>query len=110
MKNLVFYGKRAQAGETLVETLVALLIAALSLTMLAATIMVSANMIRTSKQRLIDYYAKNNELEDITVTAESPTATLQLKEGANEVNSYTVIYVQNDEAPASVRVIAYKER
>lgn len=53
---------KGNAGESLAEVLIALLIAALALTMLASVISSTAKMITQSKRKMSDYYTVNSEL------------------------------------------------
>ena len=53
---------RNRAGETLTETLVALLIASLALVMLASMISSTTRIVTQSKTRLETYYKNNNQV------------------------------------------------
>ena len=53
---------RSQAGESIGETLVALLISALALLMLAGAISSAANMVRRSKTAMTAYYENDSSL------------------------------------------------
>ena len=53
---------RSPRGETLGEVLVALLVAALAITMLAGAIGVSTRLVQKSKVVMNDYYLSNNDL------------------------------------------------
>lgn len=57
---------KSNAGESIGEVLVALLIAALALTMLASVIYTSSRMINESKTMLGEYYTANQDLEKRT--------------------------------------------
>ena len=70
LKNRIRKKLKSEAGESIAEVLIALLIAALALTMLASVISSSANIINNSKKKLSDYYAANEEL-----SAEKQAAT-----------------------------------
>lgn len=59
---------KGSAGESLAEVLIALLIAALALTMLASVISTSARIITQSKAKMKDYYDRNNVLESQSAT------------------------------------------
>ncbi len=50
------------SGESIAETLVAVLIAALALLMLSGTIITASNLITNSQDKLEDYYQANNTL------------------------------------------------
>ncbi|MBQ2641724.1 MAG: hypothetical protein IJG52_00195 [Lachnospiraceae bacterium] len=55
---------RSRAGETIAETLVALLISSIGLMMLASMITSSAQLITKSRSVLKEYYAESNQLEE----------------------------------------------
>ena len=52
------------SGESIAETLVAVLIAALALLMLAGTINSASRIITRSQQELSNYYSVNNQMTD----------------------------------------------
>ena len=54
---------KQKKGETLTETLVALLIGSLALVLLASMVTSSTKIITTSEMQLIQYYEQNNRLE-----------------------------------------------
>ena len=62
MNNKMISKLRNQAGETIGETLVALLIASLALVMLAGAVSSAANMITGSNAKMAEYYEKDNRL------------------------------------------------
>lgn len=64
---------RSQAGESLGETLVGLLIAALALTMLAGAMMTSSGIITKSKAALNTYQDGIEQVVTRSITAESCT-------------------------------------
>jgi len=64
MKAKICAKLRAGRGETLAEVLVALLIAALALTMLASVIAASSRMITQSKAKMKTYYEANDALAE----------------------------------------------
>lgn len=91
-------------GETIAETLVALLISALALVMLAGAISSTAKMITTSEKKMGEYYSK-----DATLVSQSGTDNLTVSiAGTGFTESRTVKYAVND-AFASKVVVAYKE-
>ena len=63
MQNLVIRKLNDSSGESIAETLVAVLIAAFALLMLAGTINSASNMITKSKATLDEYYKLNNLIE-----------------------------------------------
>ena len=68
---------KSTAGESIAEVLIALLIAALALTMLASVISTSARIITSSKAAMNAYYQKRNGLDAGTSTSGTPL-TLQI--------------------------------
>lgn len=65
MKN-VMKKLHSRKGESLAETLVAVLVIALALTMLAGMITATVNMVNKSKTRMNEYYGENARLEQMT--------------------------------------------
>ena len=53
---------RGQAGETIAETLVALLISVLALTMLAGAVSTASRIITQSEERMKDYYSATDDM------------------------------------------------
>lgn len=98
---------RSRAGETLAETLAALLIATIGLTMLASMITSSARLITKSRSVLSDYYTQNNELEKREGTADRFEIVVQYPETDISPETVEVSYYENNKVGASP-VIAYK--
>ena len=67
-----------QAGESIAETLVALLVSVLALTMLAGAITTSSNIVKKSKDKLGAYYTQNESL--VEMSSESGSATITISE------------------------------
>ena len=63
-RNAVSNKLRSSSGESIAETLVAVLIAAFALLMLAGTVNTSSNLILKSQDALSDYYDGNNILAE----------------------------------------------
>ena len=109
---------RSRAGETLTETLVALLIAAIAITMLASMIMTSRSLIDSSKKLFEAYYAQNNVLSEhpssggtAATAALSDTSTsdaIQLVYDSTGKTTVDVNVYENDKAPDSTPVTAYQ--
>ena len=103
-------------GESISETLIALLISSLALVMLAAAISSSSAMITTSRNKLKDYYDKEvvfvNRSAGITTGSPSVTiadATASPSDGRTvQSQKFSVIYYENDEF-SNMPVIAYKK-
>ena len=73
---------RSRAGETLTETLVALLVAVIALAILAGMIMSSSNLIRNSRTRFDSYYEGNNALSSLENTVAGASVTIS--DGEND--------------------------
>lgn len=92
-----------KAGETIGETLVALLISAFALVMLAGAISKTANMITSSDKKMGEYYNK-----DATLANQGGTDNLSVSITGTDISeSRTVRYAIND-AFATKVVVAYK--
>ena len=93
MKRRVFRKLNSRAGESIAETLIALLISALALLMLAGAISAAARVVTTSKVAMDEYYAADagivqHETGEFVVSGE---ATVSLAGG-----SYPITYFEND--------------
>lgn len=97
---------RSRAGETLTETLVALLISALALLMLAGAVTSATRVITRSKDKMTQYYAADAALANRTGTGN--TLTVLLSDGSLNLEGIQVAYYENDAFP-SRPVIAYAE-
>ena len=96
---------KSRAGESIAETLVALLISALALLMLAGAVSSAARVVTGSSNKLKEYYAADRNLAtrsgadtnkvDITIAAEKVTQTFR------DVNYY------ENETLGSTNVVAY---
>ncbi len=71
MKNRLLNKLKSNSGESITETLVAVLIAALALLMLAGTVNTASNLITQSQDKLTEYYSLNNEIENRTSSSNS---------------------------------------
>ncbi len=74
---------KSTAGESIAEVLIALLIAALALTMLASVISTSAKIITNSKTAMNAYYEKRNALD--AGTASTSEIKLQITKESSGV-------------------------
>ena len=104
---------KSQTGESIGETLVSLLIAALALVMLAGAISASSGVIMKGRNKLNAYYTAN-EAESGVVKMKSGTREtddkMTLTDGKGQFSespSYPVTYYINDEFNSRI-VIAYK--
>ena len=97
------------AGETIAETLIALLISALALVMLAGAISSTAKMITTSDKKMGEYYdqdaklASQNSVDgNVDVTISAPSIV-----GSGNIETREVDYYANT-VFSSKPVVAYK--
>lgn len=75
---------RSQAGETIAEVLIALLISVLALTMLAMMISSTVGLVNASKEKMNDYYTGNAVLE--MQTASAGTVEVKIEAEDRKVN------------------------
>ena len=119
MKKRILKKLSSQSGESIGETLVALLIAALALTMLAGAVSSAMNIVTRSKKSMDDYYTVNNAVvaratvqpskNGLTVngTVYHPNGLTLTVSGLNSTNDdYTVDYWSNQQI-SGTQVIAY---
>ena len=96
MKKLVWKKLKGQSGETLTETLVALLIAALALTMLAGMISSTTRIVTQSKATMKTYYEENNQVAKQVAPEASATIILAPNVGMDGAKDYSVsVYLNN---------------
>ena len=103
-------------GESLSETLVAVLLITLALTMLAAMISSTASLVKTSEKKMNDYYKNNVQLETFASAASEGKVDIVLGDGSGSgmgagstgtIESPQVDYVLND-AFSKTPVVAYR--
>ena len=109
-----------RSGETIAETLVALLISALALTMLAASISAASHMVTLSKEKLEKYYNANNliiKMEGTTVSdAETqeiiygPSTNIDIKSNDNKltISKNAILYVNKAFPDPEKEVVSYR--
>ena len=78
---------RSRVGETLTETLVALLISSLALLMLAGAVTSATRVVTRSKDKMNEYYAADAGLANRT--AAGRTLNVELKDNADTSMSLT---------------------
>lgn len=100
---------KSLSGETLTETLVALLIAALALTMLAGAIAASSNVINKSRDRLEKYYEANEAESGVVQRKGGSSVEGGITITAEDISPQTcdIAYYENDKFD-NYPVIAYK--
>ena len=105
MKERCWAKLRSQSGETIGETLVALLISALALVMLAGAVSAATNMVIRSKAKMTEYYVEDAVLMSAAKATNSTMVTLT--NSANSVSqTITANYAEN-KTLGGVDVIAY---
>ena len=87
MKEKLFAKLHSRAGETIAETLIALLIASLALVMLAGAIASAVNVITRSNETMAEYYNQDNALAQ-RASAVSGSATVTVGTGTRSVTYY----------------------
>lgn len=102
----------SQAGESIGETLVSLLIASLALVMLAGAISSSYNVIMKGRNQLNQYYSANEQPSGVVQMASGGSAvengiTIRDSTGAISPRSCKVTYYKNDQFNGKT-VVAYK--
>lgn len=86
---------RDRSGETISETLVALLVSALALVMLAGAIATASRIITTSRTKLKSYYDKNNAM--VEMNDSTKTLDITFSSGSDTVTVKDVPYEDNTE-------------
>ena len=99
------------SGESIAETLVAVLIAAFALLMLAGTVNTSTNLVTKSRKVLKEYYEANNVLEKRNGSSEyvkpiNSNSSVTLSESGNAIYQWPVSGYKNNRIN-SKPVIAY---
>ena len=102
----------SRTGETIAETLVALLISALALIMLAGAISTTSRVVTESENKMQEYYTANNSLAE--PSGNNGTLTIADSEGKNVIlfgttSSIDIAYSKND-AFSGHPVVAYKKK
>lgn len=100
----------SQSGESIGETLVALLISALALVMLAGAIGSAANVITRSNNKMTNYYQKDNKIVEQS-TGKTGYINITMTEKNDKTLQQTTVtgtykYYMNDEF-ANTLVVGY---
>ena len=101
-------GRSGKAGETLVETLVALTVAGLSMIMLAMAISVSTGIIARGAETANTYYSDNSALAN---TALSSDGTVSVERGASvggSTSQVSVKYNVDSDIPGGGTAVSYE--
>ena len=86
-----------QAGETIAEVLVALLISSLALVMLASMISSTQSMVAKSEQKMNAYYDVNNKLESLNTEDKKGELTPVITMNGKTISCSAVPYYVNDQ-------------
>ena len=102
---------KRKAGESITETLVALLIAALALVMLAVAVTTSADLVVTSRNKLDAYYTANEQADGVVKMQSGadaePGITITPEDGAFTQPNSAVTWFVND-AFGRTPVVGYR--
>ncbi len=104
---------KSRAGETISETLVALLISALALTMLAGAISSSLSLITKGRERMNLYYNANEDANGVVKMSSGGVSApdgITLKDSTGTIvnQPFTVTYYKNDKF-SQFTVVSYKK-
>ena len=95
-------------GESIAETLVALLIAAVGLVMLAAMITSGTRLVQKSQKKMNTYYQQNNVVAGENGNGSEMTIKIQENTGTQQVTQeFAVEYYENDTL-SGTSVISYR--
>ena len=81
---------RGQIGETIAETLIAVLISALAMMMLAGSISTATRLILRSKEKMQQYYQNNAVVEKKEPGLNSPSFFAGLEAGADPDHKWAI--------------------
>ena len=96
---------RSQAGETIGETLVSLLIGALALTMLAGAVSTAGRLVNNSRDNLKEYYSGRDEMTVMSVSGTDTTVSIS---GTSLQQSHSIELYINSKSIGGREVAAYK--
>ena len=100
---------KSNSGESLTETLVALLIAALAVAMLAGAVAAASSMVLKTRDKLDSYYNQNDKVVQMVEGGADATVTITDKSSGTSttVAKNNVLYYRNDVFKKNP-VVAYK--
>lgn len=108
MKDRITGKLKSRSGESIAETLVAVLIAAFGLLMLAGTINSASNLITNSKKKLSEYYEANNTLASGT-SGTAVSVSINETTGAKTAWITSNVKVFENDELGSMTVVAYRK-
>ncbi len=98
-----------RAGETISETLVALLIASLALVMLASMISSTVNLVSTSKTKMNAYYQDLSGLENLSGADSTATITIRPSSAIETFSTISETIKYETTEAFSETVVAYEK-
>jgi|GEM_PF-2300190 len=113
---------QSNAGESLAEVIVAVLVVALGMLLLASAVVSGANVIKTSEAAMNDYYENMNELELQEGDVQTVNAKVQLNRqtgttyarigtiAANKFGSSNIDLYTTDITNARLKVYSYESQ
>ena len=88
---------RSQAGESIGETLVALLISSLALVMLAGAVSAATRIVLQSKDAMQDYYDRDKKMVTASASPSTGKTTIRDADASNTIeDSADIIIYAND--------------
>ena len=99
---------RSAAGETLAETLIALLVASFALMLLAGMISSTTNLVTSSREKMNSYYEANTALEEPAANEATLTITVGEGDSAHTLAPVPVSYAQNPTFGEKKTVTAFR--
>lgn len=100
---------KSRSGESIAETLLAVLVAALALTMLAGMITAAVSMVKKSEEKMDDYYRESWKLEQIEEAGDdADTLNLSITGTDGITISGIKVYSAKNETFQKTPVTAYR--
>ena len=98
---------RSRAGETIAETLIALLVGTLAMMVLAGMISATKDIVETTEEKMNDYYEANSALE--TLEEDNVVLTVKTDESTHTVTipAEKIQYCENGELKKTVTAYRY---
>ena len=111
MKNWILKARtrlRSQVGESIGETLVSLLVAALALTMLAGAVTTAGNVVTRSRNKLNSYYSGANSVAQMSGDSTSGRVTITGDSSTYKGEAYNITIYSNSEQFGGIQVETYE--
>lgn len=110
MKKRIAHIITSQNGESIAETLIALLISSLALVMLAGAITTTTRIVLRSQEKTESYYEENNKMVDKDSSVSSGSGDLTLKyqsEPSRTIETYKDVPYYYHEVFEGKEIVAY---